>query len=90
MGPSHFHYFVHIDTEDLGNVYKWRLEQEHRLIEERGEGMEDQRVREFIDGYMPSYEIYLEQLRKGLFEERGRMVRVVLDEGRGVERVEVL
>ncbi|EMD68457.1 hypothetical protein GGP41_003328 [Bipolaris sorokiniana] len=90
MGPQHFDYFIHIDTEDLRNVYKWRLEQEHKMIAVKGEGMSDERVKQFIDGYMPSYEIYLEQLREGLFGEKGRMVRAVLDEGRGVKRVEVL
>ncbi|EUC41759.1 hypothetical protein COCMIDRAFT_29499 [Bipolaris oryzae ATCC 44560] len=90
MGPQHFDFFIHIDTQDLRNVYKWRLEQERKLIEKKGEGMGDEQVKQFIDGYMPSYEIYLEKLREGLFAEKGRMVRVVLDEGRGVERVEVL
>ncbi|EOA92112.1 hypothetical protein ACJQWK_03030 [Exserohilum turcicum] len=90
MGPRHFHFFIHIDTSDLRNVYAWRAEQEHRLIEERGQGMSDEAVRQFIDGYMPSYEIYLDELRKWFFEDAGRMVRVVLDAERRVERVEVL
>ncbi|EMD96650.1 hypothetical protein COCC4DRAFT_154928 [Bipolaris maydis ATCC 48331] len=90
MGPHHFDFFIHIDTEHLPNVYTWRLEQEHKMIARKGEGMSDDMVKTFIDGYMPSYEIYLDQLRKGLFAEKGRMVRVVLDEGRGVESVEVL
>lgn len=84
MGPQHFDFFLHIDTDDLKNVYTWRLQQEHKLIEAKGEGMSDEQVRSFIDGYMPSYEIYLAGLKEGLFGERGRMVRVELDEGRGV------
>ncbi|USP76820.1 uncharacterized protein yc1106_04094 [Curvularia clavata] len=90
MGPKHFDFFIHIDTEDLRNVYMWRLEQESKLREEKGEGMTDEQVRRFVDGYMPSYEIYLDQLREGLFEEKGRMVRVVLDAGRKVVGREVL
>lgn len=90
MGPQYFDFFIHIDTNDLGNVYTWRLQQEHKLIEAKGEGMSDEEVRAFIDGYMPSYEIYLEQLRKGLFGEKGRMVRVKLDRERGVEGIEEL
>lgn len=39
---------------------------------------------------MPSYETYLERLREGLFDDRGRMVRVVLNRERGVERIEEL
>jgi D-glycerate 3-kinase len=60
------------------------------MIEAKGSGMSDEQVRAFIDGYMPSYEIYLERLREGLFDDRGRMVRVVLNRERGVERIEEL
>jgi D-glycerate 3-kinase len=86
MGPQHFDFFIHIDTDDLSNVYTWRLQQEHKLIEARGEGMSDERVRAFIDGYMPSYEMYLKGLREGLFGEgeKGRMVRVELDRERDI------
>lgn len=90
MGPRHFDFFVHLDTNDLHNVYTWRLEQEHKMIAVKGSGMSDEQVKAFIDGYMPSYEIYLNTLRQGLFEDKGRMVRVVLGRQRSVEQVEVL
>ncbi|KAF1928757.1 P-loop containing nucleoside triphosphate hydrolase protein [Didymella exigua CBS 183.55] len=90
MGPQHFDFFVHIDTSDLHNVYIWRLEQEHKMIATKGSGMSDDQVNAFIDGYMPSYEIYLDTLRQGLFSDGGRMVRVILDRQRSVERVEEL
>jgi len=90
MGPRHFDYFIHIDTNNLSNVYTWRLQQEHKMIEAKGSGMSDEQVRAFIDGYMPSYEIYLDQLRKGLFDEKGKMVRVVLNKERGIEGIEEL
>lgn len=90
MGPQHFDFFIHIDTEDLRNVYTWRLEQEHKMIQVKGSGMSDEQVRAFVDGYMPSYEMYLDGLRDGFFEDRGRMVRVVLDRERGVEKLEEL
>ncbi|KAH9876191.1 hypothetical protein J1614_004070 [Plenodomus biglobosus] len=90
MGPQYFDFFIHIDTEDLRNVYTWRLQQEHKMIESKGSGMSDEQVRSFVDGYMPSYELYLDQLRRGLFEDKGRMVRVILDKGRVVERIEQL
>ncbi|KAF1358400.1 D-glycerate 3-kinase-like protein [Lizonia empirigonia] len=83
MGPQHFDFLVHIDTRDLRNVYVWRLEQEHKMIAAKGSGMSDEQVRAFVDGYMPSYEMYLDTLRQGLFRERGRIVRVVLDRRRG-------
>jgi D-glycerate 3-kinase len=90
MGPEHFDFFIHIDTTDLRNVYTWRLQQEHKMIEAKGSGMSDAQVRAFIDGYMPSYEIYLDTLRNGLFREKGRMVRVELDKARRIEKVEEL
>ncbi|KAF3011270.1 hypothetical protein E8E13_011678 [Curvularia kusanoi] len=90
MGPQHFDFFIHIDTSDLRNVYIWRLEQEHKMVAAKGSGMSDDQVRAFIDGYMPSYEIYLDTLRHGLFRDKGRMVRVVLDRQRNVEKVEEL
>jgi D-glycerate 3-kinase len=90
MGPNAFDFFIHLDTSDLRNVYTWRLEQEHKMIEAKGSGMSDEQVRAFIDGYMPSYELYLDKLREGLFQERGRMVRVELNKLRRIEKIETL
>lgn len=91
MGPCHFDFLIHIDTDDLRNVYTWRLEQEHKLIAVKGSGMKDDEVRSFIDGYMPGYELYLDRLRGGFFSpETGKQVRVVLDRQRGLERLEEL
>ena len=90
MGPQHFGFFIHIDTDDLRNVYTWRLQQEHKMIETKGSGMSDEQVKAFVDGYMPSYEVYLDKLRDGLFVDKGRLLRVVLNKERGVERIEEL
>jgi D-glycerate 3-kinase len=90
MGPQHFDFFIHLDTTDLRNVYTWRLQQEHKMIDAKGSGMSDDQVQAFIDGYMSSYELYLDGLRKGLFREGGRMVRVELNKLRSIERIESL
>lgn len=90
MGSQHFDFFIHIDTDDLRNVYDWRLQQEHKMIESKGSGMTDEQVMAFVDGYMPTYEIYLERLREGLFKDKGQMVRVVLDQNRDITKVEEL
>jgi len=90
MGPQFFDFFIHIDTDDIRNVYTWRLEQEHKMIETKGSGMSDDQVRSFVDGYMPSYEMYMGQLRHGFFKDNGRMIRVILDQGREIERIEQL
>ncbi|KAF2026311.1 P-loop containing nucleoside triphosphate hydrolase protein [Setomelanomma holmii] len=90
MGRRYFDFFIHIDTDDLNNVYTWRLQQEHKMIESKGSGMSDDQVRAFIDGYMPSYEVYLDALRAGLFNEKGRQVRIELDKLRRIEKIEEL
>lgn len=58
---------IHIDAEDPLYVYEWRLEQEHNLIKAKGSGMTDEQVKTFIDGYYPSYELYVDGLRTGVF-----------------------
>lgn len=47
MGPQHFDYLVHLDTMDLANVYRWRMEQEHMLRKVKGRGMTDSQVVDF-------------------------------------------
>lgn len=39
-------------------VYEWRREQEHKLKDERGQGMSDAEVEDFVDRYMPVYELF--------------------------------
>jgi D-glycerate 3-kinase len=90
MGPQHFDFFIHIDADDLRHVYTWRLQQEHKMIEAKGSGMSDEQVKAFIDGYMPSYEIYLDELKRGFFEDKGRMVGVELDMLRCIQKVKEL
>ncbi|KFY29699.1 hypothetical protein V494_08540 [Pseudogymnoascus sp. VKM F-4513 (FW-928)] len=69
MGPQHFDFMVHLDTDDLVNVYSWRMQQEHALRMKRGTGMTDEGVVEFVQIYMPAYELYLDGLRSGFFKE---------------------
>lgn len=95
---SQFDGLVHIDAEDPLYVYEWRLEQEHNLIKHKGSGMTDEQVRTFVDGYFPSYELYVEGLRGGVFrplkgEDRagdweGRQLRLAVGRDRKVNRVE--
>ncbi|OKL59643.1 hypothetical protein UA08_05311 [Talaromyces atroroseus] len=67
MGPQHVDFLVHLDTHDLMNVYRWRLEQEHALHKSKNRGMSNDQVIEFIKCYMPAYELYLDALRRGFF-----------------------
>ncbi|ANZ75008.1 BA75_03017T0 [Komagataella pastoris] len=51
-----------LKTNSVENVRTWRLEQEHKLIAEKGMGMTDEQVQAFIDRYMPAYYLYYEKL----------------------------
>jgi len=87
MGPQHLDALVHLDTDDLVNVDAWRLGQEHAMWKERGAGMSDSEVFAFVKSYMPSSELYIEQLRKGMTTSEGKkpaQMRVVLDVKRRV------
>lgn len=44
MGPRHFDYLFHLDTDDLVNVYEWRVQQEHALWRMKNQGMTDTRL----------------------------------------------
>lgn len=98
---KYFNVFTHIDALDPLYVYEWRLEQEATTKRERGAGMTDEEVKRFVDGYYPSYELYTERLRRGVFrpeeegnekeeEERdwkGRQLRLVVGKDRKVREV---
>lgn len=78
------------DTDDINNVYEWRIQQEHELIKNRGTGMTDEQVRAFIARYMVVYELYYRE-----FTERGtpstppgQNFRIKLDRDRGIEKLE--
>ncbi|KAJ5865017.1 uncharacterized protein N7529_006933 [Penicillium soppii] len=90
MGPRHLDFLVHLDSDDLANVYQWRVQQEHALRQRACESMTDEDVVQFVKSYMPAYELYLDQLRCGFFNlkssdvaKKGQL-RVVLDQDRKV------
>lgn len=80
---AYFDAFCHLDTADLDVVYTWRLQQEHDMIAKLGSGMTDDGVVKFVDTYMPAYELYAENLRKGLLRN-GRQLRLSIDRARNV------
>lgn len=86
-----FDAFIQIDSEDVGYVYGWRLEQEDHLREERGDpeaGMTSPQVVKFVDGYYPAYELYTDSMRKGVFKDRpGCQLRMVVGRDRKVKQV---
>jgi len=94
MNPQKFHFFIHLDAKDLRIIYRWRLEQEHVLWKAKGTGMSDEAVKKFVMGYMPAYELYLEQLRHQAFipsrDGEFTQMRLVLGESRTVDEITTL
>lgn len=77
--------FIHIDAQELKYVYKWRQEQEEALRREKGAGMTEYQVKDFVDGYIPGYELYLDPLRKGFHVgKKGCHLRLVVGSDRKV------
>ncbi|KAL1982790.1 hypothetical protein VTN96DRAFT_906 [Rasamsonia emersonii] len=93
---------IHIDAQNTRFVYDWRQEQERTLRAAKGTGMTEEQVNQFVDGYYPSYELFTETLRKGVFVPsttghesasndpsnwKGRQLRLVVDKNRRVQEV---
>ncbi|KAI9670982.1 MAG: hypothetical protein M1831_005067 [Alyxoria varia] len=88
-----FDTFIHLDADDTINVYDWRLEAEAKIRASRGDqyGMTDEEVIDFVNGYYPSYELYTDRLRKGVFEEKaGSQLRIIVDKQRHSKSHEVI
>lgn len=95
MGSTGFEHLIHLDTEDLANVYLLRLDQEHALRMKTGKDITNIFVMQTVQGYVPSYELYLRRLQQEPFVEPDqegmkRHMRVVLYGERIVERLEEL
>lgn len=97
MTPQTLDYLIHLDTDTLANVYRWRLDQEHALWQKRGSGMSDEAVVKFVQGYMPAYELYLDHLKQEAFPRRkdnhpthGTQLRVLLGEDRNILNIQEL
>ena len=61
--------FIYIDVWDLQFVYRWRQEAEAKMrAENNGQGMTDDEVIDFVNGYYTSYELYREGLRGTVFK----------------------
>ncbi|KAI4232803.1 MAG: hypothetical protein L6R40_007295 [Gallowayella cf. fulva] len=79
---------IHLDAEDPRYAYGWRLEQEAQLRKDKGSGMTDEEVMNFVNGYYPSYELYTGQLRAGAFRSRkGAQLRLKIRKDRVVNEV---
>jgi len=54
--------------------------------------MSDEQVINFVNGYYPAYELYTENLRRGVFsaEQQGAQMRLVVGRDRKVKEVETI
>lgn len=59
---SFFEIFITLKTNNVNNVYTWRLQQEHDTISKNGSGMTDEQVTQFVNRYMPVYVLYYQDL----------------------------
>lgn len=75
---------VHIDATSTSFVYNWRLQQEAQMRAATGRGMTDAQVVRFVDGYYPAYELYTDGLRRGIFDQEGHQLRIVVNAERKV------
>lgn len=78
---------VWLNAQDINFVYSWRLQQEHGMKAVLGRGMTDDQVKNFVDGYMPAYEMYIDGLMRGeLFVGKGgkQILRVDYDQNRKI------
>lgn len=78
---SQFDCLVLLRAKNLSFVYQWRLQQEHQLISQRGSGMTDAQVRQFVDMYMPAYKLWLDTVPSTMVLQ--------LDEARQVVSLEI-
>ena len=86
-----FDAFIHLDAEDTLFVYDWRIEQETKLRAERGTGMTDEQVVQFVDAYYPAYELFSDKLRRGLFSGKPRhQLRLIVGKDRKVKEKMVI
>lgn len=94
LGPWRYDSFLHLGTDDLNYTYTWRLEQESAMRRQGKTSMCDEDTVRFVQGYMPSYELYLDRLNNhSIFENDGdeghkKHIRVMLDSKRNVISIE--
>ncbi|KAI9264417.1 P-loop containing nucleoside triphosphate hydrolase protein [Sporodiniella umbellata] len=90
----YFNSFIHLSPLNIQQVYQWRLEQERHMKSTRGvSGLSDEGVKQFVDTYMPAYELYLPQLdHNSIFgnKEAALHLRIVLDSERKVVQSNLL
>lgn len=82
---------VWLNARDINFVYKWRLQQEHAMKATLGKGMSDEQVKDFVDAYMPAYEMYSAGLMQGEAfngKQGSRILRIDYDQNREIAGIQ--
>ncbi|KAI9203585.1 uncharacterized protein BJ171DRAFT_582729 [Polychytrium aggregatum] len=88
-----FECFVHIIPDSISHVYRWRIQQENSMRQQLGQpdaGLTDDQVRDFVDRFMPLYELMMPTLcRDGLLGD-GRYIQIHINEQRACTGTRVI
>lgn len=80
---------IFYSTDDINNVLRWRTEQEHNLIREKGSGMTDLEIENFIRRYNVIYDLYYWNfVNEGVPNKKNLKISIEFD--RSVKKVEIL
>ncbi|KAK4689936.1 coronin-7, partial [Tremellales sp. Uapishka_1] len=84
-----FESMISIQPTSLDNVFQWRLEQEHSMkAKNGGKGMTDEAVNEFVERYMPGYELFTGTMDRDDAPWSGQLLKLVYGEKREVVKIE--
>jgi D-glycerate 3-kinase len=56
--------FIQIDTDNLENIVRWRVEAEKHMIASGKTGMSESEITAYVNKFIPAYKIYVPLLRK--------------------------
>lgn len=76
--------FICLSTQDLHNVYAWRLQQEANLIKLKGTGMTTAEVKAFVDRYYPVYLMYYHTMVQNGVLDEGKNLKIELQLDRSI------
>lgn len=74
--------YLLLTAQDISFVYKWRQQAETAMMASGRPGMTEEQVRDFVDRFMPSYELYLPFLQCRMANSRKSVLHVAVNEQR--------
>lgn len=74
--------FIQLKAQQIGDVVRWRIEAEQKMRAQGKAGMDDEKIRAYVERFLPAYEMYLPVLEK---KPPVSSPRLVIDIGRDRE-----